>query len=91
MQNLKYDTNEPIFKAETDSWMYRKDKWLPGEEVFGGGLEWEVGVSRCKLLYRDWINSNVLPYSTGNYIQYSRINHSRKEQKKNVYPEEGNG
>ena len=35
MRNLKYATNEPIFKAETDSWMERKDKWLPGER----GLE----------------------------------------------------
>ena len=29
-------------------------------------MEWEAGVSRCKLLYREWINK-VLPYSTGNY------------------------
>ena len=24
-------------------------------EGVGGGMEWEVGVSRCKLLYREWI------------------------------------
>ena len=23
----------------------------------GGGLEWEFGVSRCKLLYIEWINN----------------------------------
>ena len=22
-----------------------------------GGVEWEVGVSRCKLLYREWVNN----------------------------------
>ena len=45
----------------------------------GGGMEWEVGVSRCKLLYIGWINNKVLPYSTGNYIRYPMINHNGKE------------
>ena len=51
-----------------------------GEGV-GGGMEWEVGVSRCKLLYTEWINK-VLLYSTENYIQYPMINHNGKEYKK---------
>ena len=46
------------------------------------GMEWEVGVSRCKLLYRESINTKVLLYSTGNYIQYPVINHSGKEYEK---------
>ena len=54
-----------------------------GEGV-GGGMEWQVGVSRCKLLYIECINK-VLLYSTENYIQYPRINHNGKECKKNVY------
>ena len=37
-----------------------------------GGMKWEVGVSRCKLLYIEWINNKVLLYSTENYIQYHR-------------------
>ena len=49
-----------------------------GEGV-GGGMEWEVGVSRCKLLYIGWINNKVLLYSTGDYIQYPVINHNGKE------------
>ena len=49
-----------------------------GEGV-GGGREWEVGVSRCKLLYIGWINNKVLLYSTENYIQYPIINHNGKE------------
>ena len=47
----------------------------------GGGMEWEVGVSRCKLLYIEQINNKVLPYSTENYIQYPMINHNGKEYK----------
>ena len=35
----------------------------------GGGMEWEVEVSRCKLLYIECINNKVLLYSTENYIQ----------------------
>ena len=49
-----------------------------GEGV-GGGMKWEVGVSRCKLLYIEWINNKVLLYSTGNYIQYPVVNHNGKE------------
>ena len=45
----------------------------------GGGMEWEFGVSRHKLLYTEWINNKVLLYSTGNYIQYPVINHNSKE------------
>ena len=36
-----------------------------GERV-GGGMEWEGGVSKCKLLYIEWINNKVLLYSTEN-------------------------
>ena len=25
---------------------------------FEGGMEWEVGVNKCKLLYIEWINNN---------------------------------
>ena len=49
-----------------------------------GGMEWEVEVSRCKLLYIGWINK-VLLYSTENYIQYPMINQNGKEyEKKNA-------
>ena len=47
----------------------------------GGGMEWEVGVSRYKLIYREWINNKVVLYSTGNYTQYPEINHNGKEYK----------
>ena len=41
----------------------------------------EFGISRCKLVYIEWINK-VLLYSTGNYIQYPVINCKGKEYEK---------
>ena len=51
----------------------------------GRGMEWEFGISRCKLVYIEWINSKVRLYSTENYIQYLVINHNEKDIKQNVY------
>ena len=45
----------------------------------GRQMEWEFGVSRCKLLYIEWINRTVLLYSTGNYIQYPVTDHNGKD------------
>ena len=45
----------------------------------GGGKDWGFGISRCKLLYREWTDNEVLLYSTGNYSQYPVINHNGKE------------
>ena len=42
-------------------------------------MKWEVGVSRYKLLYIEWINNKVQKYQTENYIQYPMINHNGKE------------
>ena len=50
-----------------------------------GGMGWEFGVSRCKLLYIEWINKKVLLYSTGNHIQHPLINRNGKEYEKNIY------
>ena len=47
-----------------------------------GGKDWEFGISRCKLLYIEWINNKDLLYSTGSYIQYPVINHNGKESEK---------
>ena len=51
------------------------------EEV-GVRKDWESRISRCKLLYVEWINNKVLLYSTGNNIQYLMINHNGKEYEK---------
>ena len=51
------------------------------------GVDREFGVSRCKLLYLEWISNEVLLYSMGNYIQSLRIEHDGRqyEKKKNIY------
>ena len=55
------------------------------EKVGGRGIDWEFGISRCKLLYIGRINNKVLLYSTGSYIQYPMINHNEKNMKKNIH------
>ena len=54
---------------------------LPRERKNGEGVDWEFGISRCKLLYREWINSKVL-LLRGNYIQYPAMNLNGKEHNK---------
>ena len=41
----------------------------------GSGMDWEFGVSRCKLFHLEWISNEVLLHSTGNYIQSLGIDH----------------
>ena len=50
MWNLKYDTNEPTY--ETVSRTQGTDWWFPRGRELEEGYEWEVGVSRSKLLHR---------------------------------------
>jgi len=69
MWDLKYDKNEFVYETNrfTDI-----ENTLVVAKV--GGMEWEFGVRRSKLLNIEWINNKVLLYSTGNYIQYFLIN-----------------
>ena len=49
------------------------DWWLPrGKDR--RGMNWELGISRCKQVYTEWINNKVLLYSIGSSIQYLVIN-----------------
>ena len=41
---------------------------MVAKEGAGGEMKWEVGTSRCKLLYIEWKNNKVLAYSTENCI-----------------------
>ena len=54
---------------------------VKGKEV-GGEMDWELGVSRCKLVFIRWINNKVLPYSARCYIQYPMIHQKGKQYKK---------
>ena len=67
MWNVKYDTNEPIYETETKSGTERTDWWLPRWGCGAREEEWELGISRCKLVCIEWINSkgtifNILWY-----------------------------
>ena len=64
MWNLKYSTSEPIYRTAMDS----ETVDAKGEEE-QGGIDWETGVSRCKLLHLGRINNKILLYSTGNSTQ----------------------
>ena len=48
----------------------------------GGGMGWEFGISRCKLLHIEWVENKILFYSTGNYVQYPVRKHNGKEYEK---------
>ena len=75
MWNLKYESNESVCKAETDS---QNRLGCQGGGKGWGGIDWKFGVSRCKLLHVEWMDK-VLLYSIGNCIQCHRVNHSGKE------------
>ena len=50
-----------------------------GEGV-GGGMDWDFGVSRCKLVYIEWINSKVLAQGTRfNILQFNNGKEYLKE------------
>ena len=68
MWNLKYDTNELTNKIETQT--ERTDLSLPRG---WGGMEWESGISRCKLLYIEWINNKVLLYWELYGVSYDKL------------------
>ena len=81
MRNLKYETNGHICETLKDT---ENRLVVAMGEGCGGGMDWEFGISRCKLLYIGWINK-VLQHGTENHIQYPVINHNGKEYKKDVF------
>ena len=72
--------NIPMRQKQTHR--HREQTVVAKGERGGGGMDWEFRISRCKLLYREWINNKVLLYSTGNNSQYPVINHNGKEYEK---------
>ena len=73
------------YQTETDSQTENRLVVAKGE-ADGGRIDWEVGVSRYKLLYVELINK-ILLYSTESYIQYTVINYTEKEKQKPVIQE----
>ena len=68
MWNLKYDTNEFIYKTENDSQIQRTDLWLPKLEAGRDGLGiWDQQMQTS--IYRMDKQQGPTVYSTKNYIQ----------------------
>ena len=61
--NLKYDSDEPMYGTDSQTW--RIDLWLPRRRGGEVSMDWEFGISRCKLLYIEYINNKILLHSTG--------------------------
>ena len=36
---------------------HRQNRLVVAKGEGGGGMDWELGISRCKLLYTGWINT----------------------------------
>ena len=49
MWNLKYGTNDPRYRIETDSTDMENRVVVAKGERGGSGIAWEFGISRCKL------------------------------------------
>ena len=77
MCNLKYDTSELITKQK-QTFRHREQTVVNKGEEDGEGMEWDFGISRCKLVYTEWMKNKVVLQSTGNSIQYLEINHNKK-------------
>ena len=48
------------------------------------GMDWEFGFPDADYLYIEWIKNEILPYTTGNYIQYPMIDHNEKYEKEYI-------
>ena len=48
----------------------------------GGVMDWEVRLSRCKVLHTEGMDNKVLLYITENHIQYPMTNHNEKDYEK---------
>ena len=81
MCNLNNNTNELIYKTETDSQSSKTSLWLPKGKG-GEGMDWKFGTGICTLLYMEWMVNGDLLHSTGNSTQYSVIAFMGKESEK---------
>ena len=69
-----YTIRNHVSKAHV--YRHREQTVVAKGETVKQGMEWEFGISRCRLLHIKWKNNKVLLYSTENYIQYPMVNHN---------------
>ena len=53
--NLIYGTNEPFHRKETHGLGEQTCVCQGG----GNGMDWEFGVSKCKLVHLEWIRNDI--------------------------------
>ena len=63
--NLIYGTNELFHRKENHG---LREQTCGCQGGGGSGVDWELGVNRCKLLPLEWISNDILLCSTGNYV-----------------------
>ena len=56
-----------------------ENRLVVAKECGEGRMDWESGVSTCKLFHLEWISNEVLLYSTGRYIQSLVMNHMMED------------
>ena len=82
MWNLKYDTNELIYKAETDSQTQKSNLWLP--KGMGVGRDklgvWDQQIQTTT--YKLDKQGPTVQHSRIENIQYPVINQNKKNMKK---------
>ena len=82
MCNLKKMIQMNLFTKQKQTHSYRKQIYGYQRGKGEGRINQEFGISRCKLLYIEWIKNKVLLYSTGNCTQYFVITCKGKEPEK---------
>ena len=80
MWNRKYDTNELIYKIQSDRHGKQTHGYQRGKVVDERLIS--SGINIYTLLYIKQITNKDPLYSTENYIQYLIINHNGKEYEK---------
>lgn len=61
--DLQISLQTPVFKKQLC------EQLVAAKGEGGRRVDSEPGVSRCKLLHREWIGSKVLLHSAGSYVQ----------------------
>ena len=81
MWDLKNNTDESIYKTETDSQTQKTNLCLPKGKERGERINQEYGINRYTTIYKI-DNKKDLLYNIGNCIQYFVITSKGKESEK---------
>ena len=77
MAQMNLSTGKKLMDLE--AWIYS----CQGEGG-GSGMDWELGVDRCRLLPLEWMSNEMLLWSAGNSVWSLVVEHDNVR-KQNVY------